>query len=233
MARIVKEQEYALRRNAILDVAQRLVVTRGYEQMTIQDVLDDLQISKGAFYHYFDSKQALLEALLERMQQELEPLFITLGQDSSLPALEKLRRFFAMLNRYKTGQKAFFLELLRVWYADDNAIVRQKMRAAGVKWITPWVVEIIHQGIQEGVFMTSYPDEVGEVVLSLVQSLGDALAELLLRAEPSGETLGRMERTTAAYSDALERVLGAPKASLQLVDAQTLSEWFVSARDNA
>lgn len=81
--------------------------------------------------------------------------------------------------------------------------------------------------------MTSYPDEVGEVVLSLVQSLGDALAELLLRAEPSGETLGRMERTTAAYSDALERVLGAPKASLQLVDAQTLSEWFVSARDNA
>jgi AcrR family transcriptional regulator len=233
MARIVKEQEYALRRNAILNVAQRLVVTRGYEQMTIQDVLDDLQISKGAFYHYFDSKQALLEALLERMQQEVEPLLIALVQDSSLPALPKLQRFFAILNRYKTAQKAFFLELLHVWYADGNAIVRQKMRAAGVKWITPWVVEIIHQGIQEGVFMTSYPDEVGEVVLSLVQSLGDALAELLLRAEPSGETLGRMERTTAAYSDALERVLGAPKASLQLVDTQTLSEWFVSARDNA
>src|SRR5437764_5479379 len=180
MARIVKEQEYALRRNAILDVAQRLVVTRGYEQMTIQDILDDLQISKGAFYHYFDSKQALLEALLERMQQELEPLLITLGQDSFLPALEKLRRFYAMLSRYKTGQKAFFLELVRVWYADDNAIVRQKMRAAGVKWITPWLVEIIRQGIQEGVFMTSYPDELGKVVLSLVESLTDALAEFLL-----------------------------------------------------
>ncbi len=231
MARIVKEHAYALRRNAILDVAQRLVVTRGYEQMTVQDILDDLQISKGAFYHYFDSKQALLEALLERMQREVEPLLIELGRDSSLPALTKLQRFFAILNRYKTGQKAFFLELLRVWYADDNAIVRQKMRAAGVKWITPWLAEIIRQGIGEGTFVTSYPDEVSELVLSLVQSLGDALAELLLRAEHPDETLGRMERMTAAYSDALERVLGAPKDSLQVVDTQTLSEWFVSARE--
>ncbi len=63
MARIVKA--HAARRNEILDVAQRLIYTKGYEQMTIQDILSDLQISKGAFYHYFDSKQALLEAIIE------------------------------------------------------------------------------------------------------------------------------------------------------------------------
>ena len=65
MARIVKEP--AVRRNEILDAAQRLVYRKGYEQMTIQDILDDLHLSKGAFYHYFDSKQSLLEALIERM----------------------------------------------------------------------------------------------------------------------------------------------------------------------
>ena len=65
MARIVKEEEYVEKRNEILAVAQRLVYTKGYEQMTIQDMLDELQISKGAFYHYFGSKQALLEALIE------------------------------------------------------------------------------------------------------------------------------------------------------------------------
>ena len=72
MARIVKEQAYAVKRNEILDVAQRLVYTKGYEQMTIQDILDGLPISKGAFYHYFDSKQALLEALIERMLKEAD-----------------------------------------------------------------------------------------------------------------------------------------------------------------
>ena len=60
MARSVNEKEYAFKRNQILDVTQRLVYTKGYEQMAIQDILDELLISKGAFYHYFDSKPALL-----------------------------------------------------------------------------------------------------------------------------------------------------------------------------
>ncbi len=230
MARIVKE--HAVRRNEILDVAQRLVYTKGYEQMRIQDILDGLQISKGAFYHYFDSKQALLEAILERMQEEAEQLLIPIVQDPHLPALDKLQRFFATLNRYKTTQKAFFLELLRVWYADDNTIVRQKARAAGVKWVTPWLSVIIRQGIQEGVLTTSYPEQVGEVVLSLALDLGETLGGLLLSFEPERDDMLRIERTVAAYTDALERTLEAPRGSLQLVDDETLKEWFVSARDN-
>ena len=54
MVRTIKEPSE--RRNDILDAARRLIYTKGYEQMTIQDILDELGISKGAFYHYFDSK---------------------------------------------------------------------------------------------------------------------------------------------------------------------------------
>jgi AcrR family transcriptional regulator len=230
MARIVKE--HAVRRNEILDVAQRLVNTKGYEQMTIQDILDGLQISKGAFYHYFDSKQALLEAIIERMVEEVEQLILPIVHDPHLPALEKFQRFFAIINRYKITQKTFFLELLRVWYADDNAIYRQKLRTAGVKLVTPWLSVIIRQGIQEGVLTTSYPDQVGEVVLSLAMNLGDTLGELLLSFEAKRDDMLRIERIVAAYTDAVERVLGAPGDSLQLVDTQTLKEWFVSPGDN-
>ena len=232
MARIVKEQEYAVKRNAILDVAQRLVYTKGYEQMTIQDMLDDLQISKGAFYHYFDSKQAVLEALIERMQEEVDQLLLSIVQDPHLPALEKLRRFFPMLARWKTARKTFILALLRVWYTDDNALFRQKLRATVVKRVTPLLTEIIRQGIQEGVLTTSYPDQVGEVIVSLVLDLGDTLAWLLLSSEPRRDDVRHIESTVAAYTDALERALGAPTGSLPLVDAQTLQEWFVSPGDN-
>src|SRR5438093_12568621 len=105
MARIVKE--YAVRRNEILDVAQQLVETKGYEQMAIQDILDDLQISKGAFYHYFDSKPALLEAIIERMLQEVEQLLVPIVHDPQLPALEKFQRFFAVSAGWKTARKEF------------------------------------------------------------------------------------------------------------------------------
>jgi AcrR family transcriptional regulator len=232
MARIVKEQEYAVKRNAILDVAQRLVYTKGYEQMTIQDMLDDLQISKGAFYHYFDSKQAVLEALIERMQEEVEQLLLSIVQDPHLPALEKLRRFFPMLARWKTARKTFILALLRIWYTDDNALFRQKLRATVVKRVTPLLTGIIRQGIQEGVLTTSYPDQVGEVIVSLVLDLGDTIAWLLLSWEPKSDDVRRIESTVAAYTDALERALGAPTGSLPLVDAQTLKEWLVSPGDN-
>src|ERR1700730_4301624 len=120
MARPIKEQEYRVKRDAILDAARRLVQTKGYEQMTIQDILDDLQISKGAFYHYFDSKQALLEALIARMGEEAEELLLPIVHDPHMSALEKLQRFYPTLARWKTARKTFFLALLQTLYADDN-----------------------------------------------------------------------------------------------------------------
>src|SRR5262249_24532 len=115
MARPVKEQEYTVKRRAILDAARRLVQTKGYEQMAIQDILDDLQISKGAFYYYFGSKQALLEALIEHLLDEGEQLLISIMHDPKLSALEKLQHFFVQLAQWKTAQKETLLGLLRVW----------------------------------------------------------------------------------------------------------------------
>ncbi|TME77617.1 MAG: helix-turn-helix transcriptional regulator [Chloroflexi bacterium] len=89
VARTVNATLRTVRRDAFLDVAQRLVQAKGYEAMSIQDVLDELEASKGAFYHYFDSKQALLEAVVERFADvaiaELAPVL----SDPKLPALRK------------------------------------------------------------------------------------------------------------------------------------------------
>ena len=67
MARTLNPAAHAVRRDAFVDAAQRLIQAKGYEEMSIQDVLDELGASRGAFYHYFDSKAALLEAVVERM----------------------------------------------------------------------------------------------------------------------------------------------------------------------
>jgi len=226
MARSVNQKEYALKRNQILDVTLRLIYTKGYEQMAIQDILTELQISKGAFYHYFDSKPALLEALIERMGQEALQLIRPIVHDPDLPALEKLQRFFDTAVRWKTARKTFMMEVLHVWYADHNAIVRQKILAIWSRYTLPLLTAIFEQGIREGVLNISYPDQVGAILLSIVQGVGDGFAELLLVKEPQGDELRRAERLVAAYNDAMERVLGAPIGSLQMMDAESLKEWF-------
>ena len=121
MARIIKEEEYAVRRNEILDAAQRLVYTKGYEQMAIQDILDELHISKGAFYHYFDSKGALLEALIDRLLRRGGAGSQPDRAGSQMPALEKLEIYFATAARGRLARKEYLLALLSIWYADENA----------------------------------------------------------------------------------------------------------------
>ena len=225
MARIVKEEEYAARRNEILDVVQRLVYTKGYEQMTIQDVLDDLQISKGAFYHYFRSKQDLLDAIIGHMIEEGENLILPIIQDPGLNALEKLQRYFDTIARWKNAQRAYLMAILRVWYADHNAIVRQKMTAAAIQRISPSFAQIIHQGINEGLFAPNYPDQVSEVVMALLQSMGDALAQFVLFFDPQSDNFQRIEGSVAVYTDAVERVLGAPTGSIHFFDVEILKDW--------
>jgi AcrR family transcriptional regulator len=228
MPRVVNENEYAVKRNEILDVAQKLVYTTGYERMSIQDILDELKISKGAFYHYFDSKQSLLDGLVDRMLDEAELVMQPIVDAKNLPALEKLRRYFDASGRWKTSRKAFMLDLLRVWYTDSNAIVRIKQEAAAFKRISPLLAEIIRQGITEGVFTTGYPEQIVSVLLGLSQGIADAMAELLLSEEMPDDALQRLEAIAGAYSQSLERVLGAPAGSLPLVDVVNLKDWLVA-----
>lgn len=236
MARIIKEQEYAKKRNEILDAAQRLVYVKGYERMTIQDILADLKISSGAFYHYFDSKSAVLEGFIERIQEESGKPLLLILHDPHLPALEKLQRFFTGLDSLRTANKAAVVELLRVWYTDDNAIVRLKVDEAVLEQRAPLLTEIVRQGIREGVFTTAYPDQAGEVILSLLQGMGSTHARLLLSLGQGGDELRCIERivaTHAAYMDAIERMLGAPPNSLYRTDAEAVKVWETALRGDA
>lgn len=226
MARVVNEAAYAARRKAILDMAQRAIETKGYEQMAIADLLGELRISSGAFYHYFDSKPALLLALVEHLGDQIEPLVVPIVHDPALSALEKLQRFFATLDRAKLAHKALVLGTLRVWYADENAIVRAKLYLARVKRFAPWLQQIIQQGVDEGVFTTPYPDQAARMILSLSEDLGHATAALLLAEERDPSDVHRVERIIEACIDALERLLGAPAGCLQRDWHDELAPWL-------
>jgi TetR/AcrR family transcriptional repressor of nem operon len=226
MARVVNPEAHAARRNAILDAAERAIVTRGYEQMAMADLHSELRISSGAFYHYFDSKSALLTAVVERMGDLAEQAVLPIIRDESLGALDKLNRLFVTLDRMKLDNKALVIEFVRIWHADDNAIVRHKLHVARMRRFAPLLEEIIHQGIREGVFTAPYPDQTARIILTLLEDLGYAVSDLLLE-EPTADALSVMQRIVAATGDALERALGAPPGALQPSWGQEgLDQWL-------
>lgn len=226
MPRTINEQDYALKRKQILDVAQRLIYTKGYEQMSIQDILTEIGISKGAFYHYFESKPALLEALIAQILDEILAIINPIVHNPQLSALEKLQAYFDTAIRWKTARREFMLDLVRVWYTDHNAIVRQKIMSTMSKQAIAPLTEIMWQGKREGLLQIRFPEQLGSIIVAIAQSIGDEFAALLLADAPQGDELQRATQLIAAYNDALERVLGAPPGSITLMDDAALQAWF-------
>lgn len=227
MARTVNIAEQSARRDAILHAAQRLILSNGYERLTIQDILEDLQISKGAFYHYFDSKPAVVEALTERLVDDSERALTRIAEDPELGASEKLQRFFGEIIRWKSARQNLMVAMLPVWYAPDNLAFRLLVDRATAKRLAPLLSVIVRQGVDEHQFATAYPEQAGAIIVAIVQALQDAMAQHLLT---TGSKVKEMVATHGAHIEAIERYLGVPAGTLYHADARAVNSWVAALR---
>lgn len=226
MARTVNVAIHTVRKEAFVDAALRLMQTRGYESVSIQDVLDAVGASRGAFYHYFDSKQELLEAAVDRIADQALTELTPVVDDPVLPAIPKLERFFSGIGRWKTQRKALMLELIKVWVSDHNAVVREKVRRTLVARVTPVLAKIVAQGVAEEVFTVGSVAETAKMLMMFMTAFQDEITELFLARQAREISYEAVVRSLDGYSAGFERILGAPAGSLHLADEETLREWF-------
>lgn len=223
MARSVKPDEYRAKREQILDAALRMIHSRGYEQMTVQDILDDLVISKGAFYHYFGSKQAVLEALVDRMSTQAVASMLPLVQDPALSAIEKLRRYIEASTSVKTENRGAVEAVSTAWFSDHNALVRQKLVTGMTDVTSPTVIEpILRQGVEEGTFAIRHPAHAARIIMGLTLSVGDEIAQVLAGGARDDV---RVRAAFEAWFEAVERIVGAAEGSLSDLTASVTAAW--------
>ena len=231
MARTVKPDEVARKRSEILDAAQRLIYTKGYQRMTIQDIRSALGMSSGAFFHYFPSKAAVLTALIERIQEGVEAPIQAFVDDPALSGIDKLKSFFTTLEQARVSQQAFIFELAQVWLTDDNVLVREKVEEALAARRLPLLTRIIQQGAREGALDTHHPERAAEIILALARSMGTTITRQMLAARQSPDhdaAVAALVDTYSAYADAVERVLGAPPF-FERPDAAAFNHWLFGA----
>ena len=226
MARTVNATLHTVRREAFLEVAQHLIQTKGYEAMSVQDVLDELEASKGAFYHYFDSKVALLEAVIERLADAGLAAVAPILEDPDLPAVRKLEKVFAGIARFKAEQMDLVLAIVEVWKSDGNAVVREKLRRLTASRMLPLLSTVVRQGVEEGMFDVPSPDETTRVLMSLMQGFQEIAMDLFIARQAGTIKFDEVRRSIASFTEAFERILGIPKRSVTLADEATLRFWF-------
>ncbi len=226
MPRTLNPATYSIRRDAFLDAAERLMVTRGWEQVTLQDILDETGASKGAFYHYFDSREALAQAVVTRMTDAAMAFIDPIVTDPALPAAAKLQAVFSTAGRWKTERSDLLLAFMRSWYSDDNDLLRLRAAREGTARLRPAIAAILRQGVAEGAFTPSSPDDAAAMLMALFYGSSDTLAELLFASREGRVAYDKVLRFMAAYDEAIERILGLRPGSITLVDDTSLHVWF-------
>lgn len=171
MVCIIRKEESDMARNKypeqtvqkILEVSCKLFREKGYEHTTIQNIVEDLGMSKGAVYHHFKSKEEILVQLNKLFYDEIG-WFEGIRQDSSLNGLEKLKEiiYYSLSNERKKE-----LDKVIPYSNKDNPRLCQLILDATLNCTSPIFAELIEEGVKDGSIHTDWPEELAQIVALL------------------------------------------------------------------
>jgi len=232
MARITKE--FHERKNEILDIAQELFLTQGYEKTSVENIIKKVGIAKGTFYYYFKSKEDLMNTLVKRMTNQILIEVKKITERTDLDALTKLNKAFITTRKTKLENIELIKLYLKVLYKDENIMLRHKIYMSNIDLLVPEFAKIIQQGVEEKVFNTPFPRKAAKLIFELAQILGDSTAKLFLEMDGNPEIIEKFEKEIDIYEDGIERIVGAEKGSINIVDRRALKnilEKFIIKED--
>ncbi len=214
MARVVKDAE--VRREELLDTALELFLADGYDRVSVEQITRAADVAKGTFYHYFTSKQELLEELLDRFVDMLftqaEPAVEAAGDD----ALARLRALMTASSSAKLGHRDETLLLTRPLFAEDNAMLLARLVQKWKDRTRPLILDITSRGAEQGTFDIDDPEAMTEVWLSLWYDYGIGVSRMYFAVEDGEADVERLLAATKALEVAQERILGLPAGGLGL-----------------
>ena len=147
----------------ILDASLRLFIKKGFDRTTINDIVGELSgMTRGAFYHHFESKREVLYALLEKKYELLE-----LETCASMNGIERIRLMFNHSLR-PTGNVVDdqLMQILIDLLKDPTALAEQVKENQGEG--SQWLFELIEIGMEDGSIRKQNPEILTEVILLLM-----------------------------------------------------------------
>lgn len=206
------------RRADILRVAEELFYAKGYDATTIQDILDILDLSKGGFYHHFESKEQLLETICGAKVREAAQA----GREEAelyggAGAVDKLNSLLDRSCIWRAEYADFLGLLIRVAYRDDNVLMHDVFTRTCQDAMLPLLEDIVVEGVTAGDFSTQSAQGSARLVMTLICSLNDDIARLMIASNKAPPTAADILSLLELYRQAVERMLEAPYGTVVLL----------------
>lgn len=198
----------------ILETARRLFMEKGYEETTIQDIVDGLGgLTKGAIYHHFKSKEEIMDAVSDQMFFENNP-FEAVRNRTDLNGLQKMRAVI-LLNQADGERIRLSKQALPIL---KNPAILARLIESGRRVLAPQWLRLIEEGNRDGSIHTEYARELAEVI--------PLLSDLWLAPSVFPATAEEMWRKFAFIAQMLKK-MGLPLIDDEVLDAarRYFGEW--------
>lgn len=157
-----KHPEVTVKR--ILDASLKLFLEKGYEQTTIQDIINELgDLSKGAIYHHFKSKEDIIDAVSERLFEGTNREILRIKSKKDLTGLEKIRRIYYLSIQNPNQEK--LITAAPTLLKNPKFLAEQVITS--IEDVAPLLKDLIEEGIEDGSIKADHPKELSEMLILL------------------------------------------------------------------
>jgi len=196
----------------------------GYQNTSVNLIIETLGISKGAFYHYFKSKEQLLDALVELFVDEVIAVVQPIVERQDIDAVTKFNLFYKTGGLYKADNLDRITVILKAIYDSNNILLRHKLNERSIKITLPYLKSIFEQGKQESLFQIDDPESVARLILQMAISISEYNAKLIIGIQDNPENLEQLKLSFRTYQQAVSRILGIEDGIIHLYDTEFLNK---------
>ncbi len=185
------------RKIELLKIAYRLFLKKGYENTSVDEIIEEAGIAKGTYYYYFKSKEQTLEEVID-MMLDAEEVKARAVMNAPVPIPQKVVGVIASF-RPESEEMGFADELHR----PENLIMHDKIQKKLLTRLIPILSDIVRAGNEEGIFNCEDIPERVKIMIVLANELFD-----------SGEFT---PKDIIVFIDTIEKILGAAPGTMSFI----------------
>jgi AcrR family transcriptional regulator len=139
----------------------------------VDDIVRTAGVAKGTFYLYFDSKDAVVNAVAERLVEDVGRTVQAALADEGRSPVERVLALGSAVT--EVGREPYERELIEVFHRPENRAVHDRVGEHAFARMAPLLARVVAEGIAAGQFMPQDPDRAARYVLACFEALHEVI----------------------------------------------------------
>ncbi len=185
------------RKKELLKIAYDMFLTQGYENTSVDEIIEKAQIAKGTYYYHFQSKEQMLEEVIDMMiDSETKMAEQVIGMD--IPVPQKIVMILTSMKPTEAEQP-----IKNALFQPENVLMHHKVRQKLINVLTPLLSEVIKEGVNEGIFECD--------------NIPERVKMLLIISDGTFNEGSFSEQDISVFIDMTEKLLGAENGTMSFI----------------